>query len=118
MNSEEKNTLQSIHDLQSENLYEMLVQQIIKDFRFANVEISFSENVSPDNLVLELFQIIKNLLLKDYNAYLNLLYRIDVSEKELKNATFKDNIEEFCKHVCFLILKKEIQKIYYRKKYQ
>ncbi|WP_196885385.1 hypothetical protein [Aureivirga sp. CE67] len=118
LNKEEKNTLQSIHHLQAENLYEILVKQIIKDFQLVNVSISIENETSPEDLVKELYQTIHHLLIHDYTNYLNLLYRIDVSEKELKNSSSSDSIDSFCKHICLLILKKEIQKIYFRKKYK
>lgn len=118
MNKEEKNTLQAIYSLTTENLYEMLVQQILKDFQLVNIPISINENTSPEALLEELHKTIHELIIRDYNSYLNLLYRIDISEKELKNSNFKENLDDFCKHNCYLILKKEIQKIYFRKKYK
>ncbi len=94
-------------------LYKLLLAQLEKDFVFSGVELNIRKNCAPKNLVATLQFEIKNLILNDFTGYLNLLYRIDVSEKEIKNTDGSD-INLLSQQVCFLILKREWQKVWIR----
>ena len=94
-------------------LYKLLLEQLEKDFIFSGVNLEIRKNCAPDKLV-ELLQLeIKKLILNDFTGYLNLLYRIDVSEKEIK-ATDGTDVDLLSQQVCFLILKREWQKVWIR----
>ena len=53
------------------------------------------------------------LIQEKFTEYLNLLYIIDVPEKQVK-ALNGDDIQELSGAVSFLILKREWQKVWYR----
>ena len=94
-------------------LYKLLLAQLEKDFIFSRVPLNIRKNCAPNKLV-EILQLeIKNLILNDFTGYLNLLYRIDVSEKEIK-ATEGADVNLLSQQVCFLILKREWQKVWIR----
>lgn len=99
-----------------ENLYEKLVQQLIKDFGLANITIDFPYQVSPKNLKTIVHQKVYRLIIEQFTAYLNLLYIIDVSEKAVKEITATD-VVEIADQVSFLILKREFQKVWLKQKY-
>lgn len=99
-----------------ENLYEQLVAQLVKDFGLANIAITFPYQVSPKNLKTIVHQKIYRLILERFEAYLNLLYIIDVSEKAVKEITETDAVE-IADQISFLVLKREFQKVWMKQKY-
>ncbi|NLP57700.1 hypothetical protein [Lutibacter sp. B1] len=54
-----------------------------------------------------------DLITNNYDNYLNLLYRIDVSEKELSKIT-GNNLTETVEQITFLILKRVYQKVWFK----
>ncbi len=99
-----------------ENLFVNLVTQLQKDFTLANIDIEFSTTASTKGLLNQLQEKIYFLLLEKFMEYLNLMYIIDVPEKAFKDIK-EDDIVEVAKHVSFLILKREWQKVWYKAKY-
>ncbi|VAW10690.1 hypothetical protein MNBD_BACTEROID03-867 [hydrothermal vent metagenome] len=97
-------------------LYEKLVVQLQKDFTLANVAIGLSENITPGNLKTVLHEKIYFLLLEKFPDYLNLLYIIDVPEKAFKEMPMTD-VVEVAEQVTFLVLKRELQKVWLKAKY-
>ena len=65
----------------------------------------------PQLLIDQLQKSIKELIKRNYLEYLNLMYRIDVSENKLKNIDIS-NVNQ----IVYLILKREWQKVYIRNK--
>ncbi len=99
-----------------EELYENLVGQIVKDFALANSPIDLPFKVSPQNLKTIIHQKVYRLITDNFTDYLNLLYIIDVSEKIIKEIQATNTIE-IADQVSFLILKREFQKVWFKKKY-
>jgi hypothetical protein len=98
------------------DLYTNLILQINKDLLLAGVDLEFSENTTPENLFIDLTQTVYLLLREKFMEYLNLLYIIDVPEYQIKQLDGSD-IEILSKNVSFLILKREWQKVWYKKHY-
>ena len=105
--------LQKAQDI---NLYEKLVVQLQKDFTLSNVAIDLSENITPENFKTVLHEKIYFLLLEKFPDYLNLLYIIDVPEKAFKEMPMTD-VVEVAEKVTFLVLKRELQKVWLKAKY-
>ena len=97
-------------------LYKKLVEQLNKDFLLANINIDFHENILPSSLKLILHETIFDLIQNKFTDYLNLLYIIDVSEKQIKSLDSEDTLS-LSEQVSFLILKREWQKVWYRNNY-
>lgn len=72
--------------------------------------------VLPTSLKLLLHDEVYRLIQHKFMDYLNLLYIVDVSEEKIKQLDGNDTIE-LAENVTFLILKREWQKVYYRKKF-
>ena len=104
---EEANTLE---------LYKKLIHQLNKDFLLANIDLDFHEEVLPSSLKLILYETIYKLIQEKFTEYLNLLYIIDVSEKQVKALNGEDTVK-LAEEVSFLILKREWQKVWYKNKY-
>jgi hypothetical protein len=103
-------------EAQKESLYLSLIEQINKDFNLANEGIDFPLSISPDELKIQLHEKIYRMIQYKFAEYLNLLYIIDVSEIEIKKLDGSDLVI-LAEQVSFLILKREWQKVWFRKNY-
>lgn len=102
-------------EAEKENLYQKLIEQLNKDFNFANEAIDIPEQTSAEILKSILHEKIYRLIQYKFAEYLNLLYIIDVSEEEVKKLDGSD-ISVLSGQVAFLILKREWQKVWFRNK--
>ncbi|HET6226070.1 MAG TPA: hypothetical protein VFF27_07305 [Bacteroidia bacterium] len=94
--------------------------QVIKDFDMFGLEIKFSGNAY--NAYEELFDQIQphmdKLISSNQQKFLGILYRIDLSEEQIKKAV-KDNLSEpFSSIITDLVIKRELQKVVIRKQYK
>lgn len=97
-------------------LYTKLVAQLVKDFGLANIPIDFSPDIIPEDLKTLLHEKVYVLILEKFPEYLNLLYIVDVPEKSFKDIQVTD-VVEIAEQVTFLILKRELQKVWLKAKY-
>jgi hypothetical protein len=97
----------------NEDLYVKIIQQLNKDFLLANVSYSFSEKLNPLELKNDLSKILYKMITDTYDSYLNFIYRVDLSEKELAIIGGKP-LEQIIEDVTYLILKREYQKVWFR----
>ncbi|MGQ1946332.1 hypothetical protein ACT3CD_04425 [Geofilum sp. OHC36d9] len=90
--------------------------QIIKDFNSFNIELSFSGNADRfyDELVVQMEQQVDRLLQQNNALFMGLLYRIDISERDilLYESEMKDC--SFARVITELIIHREIKKVLYR----
>jgi hypothetical protein len=100
---------------QSEQLYGDLILQLNKDFTYANEPLDFSVDISPEELWKSLHEKIYILITHRFASYLNLLYIIDVSESQVKKLDGTD-VVKLSEQILFLILKREWQKVWFRKR--
>ncbi|ESU29768.1 hypothetical protein FLJC2902T_02440 [Flavobacterium limnosediminis JC2902] len=108
-----QNTDLLLSEAQKEALYVKLVEQINKDFTFANESVDFPVTVSPIDLKVALHEKIYRLIQYKFAEYLNLLYIIDVPEDQVKKLDGSDLVE-LSEQVTFLVLKREWQKVWFR----
>lgn len=111
-----QNYIQLLKNIEVESLLKKLIQQLNKDFQLANLNESFKNSSSIDELVSDLKIILENLIVNRYDDYLNLLYRIDVSEIELLKLK-SDNLPEIIEQITYLVLKREYQKVWLKQHY-
>ena len=111
------NTFESlIEEANQLDLYRKLILQLNKDFLLANIDLDFHEEVLPSSLKLILHDTVCKLIQEKFTEYLNLLYIIDVPEKQVK-ALDGDDVFKLSEEVSFLILKREWQKVWFKKHY-
>jgi len=109
-------TFDDLVDVANEHdLYEKLIQQLNKDFLFANIDLDFSEDILPSSLKYLLHETLFKLIQEKFADYLNLLYIIDVSESKVKQLDGSDFLK-LSEQITFLILQREWQKVWYRNK--
>jgi hypothetical protein len=94
--------------------------QIIKDFDMFGMEIKFSGNAY--NAYEELFEQIEpninKLIQSNQQKFMGILYRIDLSDEQIKKAVTENSIEPFSCIVTDLIIKRELQKVVIRNHYK
>lgn len=113
--SEKAISTQLLLTISEENLYPKLITQLNRDFNLAGIDEEFYLNIKPETLLNYLNTIVYNLRNHNYPDYLNLLYRVDVSEIQLKQIENTD-LEQMSNQVSLLILKRECQKVLIRNK--
>ncbi len=111
-----KNTDLLLFEAESGNLYLKLIEQINKDFNLANEGLDFPLSTKPEELKIQLHEKIYRLIQYKYAEFLNLLYIIDVPEKDIKQLNGSD-IVNLANEISFLILKREWQKVWFRNNY-
>lgn len=107
------NTDYLLSEAEKENLYLKLLEQVNKDFNFANEPIDFPLSTKPLELKIQLHEKVYRLIQHKFAEYLNLLYIIDVPEVEVKKLDGSDLVE-LSEQITFLILKREWQKVWFR----
>lgn len=94
--------------------------QVIKDFEMFGLEIRFSG--SAYNAYEELFEQIQphieKLIQTNRQKFMGILYRIDVSEEQIKKAVDQNATESFSEIITDLVIKRELQKIVIRRQYK
>ena len=94
--------------------------QIIKDFDMFGMEVKFSGNAF--NAYEELFDQIEphinQLISSNQQKFMGILYRIDLSDEQIKKAVGENTSEPFSAIVTDLIIKRELQKVVIRNHYK
>lgn len=110
------NSTELLQRAEDQGLYRKLVTQLEKDFGLANIPVDFSTDVEPADLQATLHEKVYFLILEKFVDYLNLLYIVDVPEKAFEEIQVTDAVE-VAEQVSFLILKRELQKVWLKAKY-
>ena len=105
-----------ISEAQQLKLYKNLIFQLNKDLLYANIDLQFDKETLPSSLKLILHDTLFHLIQNKFSDYLNLLYIIDVSEAKIK-ALDGNDVLQLSEEVCFLILQREWQKVWFKAKY-
>ena len=93
-------------------VYQKIVEQTEKDFVMSGIQYDFSD-LGPQELLNSLYDIVEELLSKEYAILLNLLYRMDIPESSIRD----NNSEDIQQQLVELILKREFLKVQTRMKY-
>lgn len=109
-------SLEIVEFAQKEQLYDNLLLQVGKDFALASAPLDFPKDIAAKDLKSLLHEKIYFLILEKFQTYLNLLYIVDIPESEIKKLIALDAVDS-SSVVCFLILKREWQKVWFRHKY-
>ena len=94
-------------------------KQAVKDFGMVGLEIQFSGNT--ENAYSELFSqilpLIEKLQTENFQNFYSLMYRIDISEGQIKQAVEESKDKSFSEIVTDLILKRELLKVVTKRSY-
>lgn len=111
-----KNTTELIKAIAPNDIISALVQQLNKDFKLCNLKITYKPDLSPLELYKKLSRDISVLFTMQYDDYLNLMYRIDISEAELLQIK-NSNSDQISDQISFLILKRVYQKVWLKRNF-
>ncbi|SNR28394.1 hypothetical protein SAMN04488009_0783 [Maribacter sedimenticola] len=111
------NSTELLQLTKEQKLLGQLQKQIKKDFISANVPLQIPTDVELKAYVSIIMEKVYVLLMERFPDYLNLLYVIDVPERDFKHIKITDTVE-VAAQVTFLILKREYQKVWYKNTYQ
>ena len=97
--------------------YEELKNQIIKDLQLAGISFLPDDTENLNELISWTSSLCQHLIDKDFQTYMNLLYRIDVPAENF--IKLNENNPEYNSNeiAALLLIKREIQKIRLRKMY-
>ncbi len=109
-----------INQLSSKDLFEAFKLQLTKDFEQSNFPAAFVNNLQPNyNQILEEIsaELYKNEKKSDFNL-MQLLYRIDISENQLKKYLQEFKNEKYHSVIAELIIKRILQKVVLKQHYK
>ena len=117
MEYEVQNSKQLLELSGNQALYDSLVLQLKKDFTLSNNPLNITRDIQSEELLKVLVEKIYVLMMEKFEDYLNVLYIIDIPEKEFEHIQMTDAVE-VSRQMTFLILKREYQKVWFRNKYK
>lgn len=93
------------------------ITQIQRDFERNGLEINLPETPTPSFELLceRLGDIIDWLLQKDHSRFMQLLYRIDLNEQQIKQALDLNQDQSVAERLAVLIVRREAQKVLLRR---
>lgn len=100
-----------------DSLFKKLIQQAEKDFILANVPLKLPEVINALGFIALVREKVYYLMMEHFAEYLNLMYIIDIPEKDFQHIEITDTVD-VADQVTLLILKREYKKVWYRNKYQ
>jgi hypothetical protein len=116
-----ENLPELVNQLSSKDLFEAFKIQLAKDFQQSNFPFDFIETLNPDfssiheNIITELERNQK----RNATNLMQLLYRIDISEAQLKRVLHENKNANYFNVITELIIKRVLQKVviklYYKK---
>ena len=112
-----KGELALFQQIESEQLLGSLIRQLNKDADLSGLDFQCNESILAVDLVNQVYELLVHLMLVDFKTYLNFLYRIDVSERTLREISDTDP-KLIAEKVTILVLKREWQKVSFRNRSQ
>jgi len=113
---QEDNITQLVVQFSDSEFYIPLVKQVKKDFELSGHSIAIDEFMAPGDLIKEVHRQIHHLLQYNFDAYLQLLYRVDIPETLMSFTT--ENSDAIAQKATFYILQREWKKVKLRAKFK
>ncbi len=94
-----------------------LISQIQKDLILSGIDANYFDDINSGEILLhKLEHFIQDMLSYQPSDFDRFMYRVDIAEKDFSELTTTD-LTMLVKHIVFLVLKREIQKIIFRKQF-
>ena len=113
---QEDNIILLLKQISDSDIYILFIKQIKKDFGLVGQAIEIDELIAPNDLIKEVYEQLHHLIKYNFYSFLQLLYRVDVSESSL-NFSMK-NSDKIAQEVTFSILKRELEKVKLRANFE
>ncbi len=111
--------MESLHDIlnQKDILLEELISQISKDLYLSGIDSDNFDNLkTAGELVAQLNVFVSDMITYQPELFNRFMYRIDVDEQTLNHLIYT-RLDDLVNHISQLILKREMQKIIFRKQF-
>lgn len=105
-----------VQQISDANHYKQVLKQVQKDFEMCGLTIVLDEFVLQDDFIKIVHQEIIKLLKHNFDAYLQLLYRVDLPENTM-NFNIQD-VDRIAQKATFYILQREWQKVKLRASFE
>lgn len=108
------------NQLTSKNLFDAFKKQLIRDFEQSNFPADFVEALEPDYSSIHekiASELQRNEKKTDFNL-MHLLYRIDISETQLKKYLVENKGDNYFNVIAELIIKRVLQKVVIKQFYK
>ncbi|MEM8762188.1 MAG: hypothetical protein AAGD88_00140 [Bacteroidota bacterium] len=99
---------------QSKQLFVPLVEQVIKDFALIGVVLSIPKPWETKAFSQRLTEKLYLLIMEQNREYVNLLYRMDIPEKEL--GPYQSDTVEEAQRMTLIVLNRALRKVQFRTK--
>jgi hypothetical protein len=106
--------LQLFAKAESQGLKNELIRQLNKDLSMSGLEVSIAEELPPGEIVQKLKVILESLVRDNFQGFLNLLYRADVSQSKMSQS--ESSFSDYIERSTYELLKREWQKVWIRNK--
>ncbi len=102
-----------------ENIFELFKAQLRKDFETAGLKTEFISNLKMEFMALKtiILNELKPLFAANSSSLSNLLYRIDISELQIKKYQKTNPKMDFEEVITELVIKRTLQKVILKKKF-
>ena len=102
-----------------ENLFDLFTAQLKKDFEGAGANTDFTDNLPRafETLTFVLVQELKKISTSSSTLIASLLYRIDISEIQIRSYQLKNSSLSFEEVLAELIIKRILQKVILKRTY-
>jgi hypothetical protein len=97
-----------------ERTYQQLIVDLSKNVDLGRLNAGFSGEKNFEILRNNLASYLYDLLMKDYSALMNLLYRIDVKEEIVAACLMADNLRAAADCLSDAVIERQLQKIRFR----
>lgn len=111
--------IERIQDLQKPDLFEKFKTQLHRDFELCGF-VDEAPKIISNNLEHVFQEVLKSVMIieeKDSGSLQNLLYRIDVTELQIKKETVNHPEKNFQQILAELIVKRILQKVILKQQY-
>ncbi|MBC8464358.1 MAG: hypothetical protein H8D62_01650 [Bacteroidetes bacterium] len=97
--------------LKQKELFQATITQLQKDLSWQNLELPLGESPTVEELKIKLSSLFSYLEQGQYQTLMNILYRVDVSEQQIKKAMENVVDEPFSDVLAQLMLHRCLQKV-------
>lgn len=109
----ENKSLALLSEVNRVNLLPELIAQLNKDAGLSGLELNLGSTLEPGEIVNALSEFIAALMERDFNAYLNFLYRVDLPEQAMRIHEGQ-KMEQVIQDSTLKVLSREWQKVWFK----